>query len=157
MDLIGNFTLWAHIGRWSCRSTGRSTHCPVDLPMDLNGNFTLWAHIGWWSGRSTGRSDPTSCRSANGSEWQFYSFELILADEVADPLERLTPPPCRSANGSEWQFYCYSAYWQLKWYSSTGRSTPPTVDLPTDVNGNFTLWAHIGRWISRSTGRSTSL
>ena len=88
---------------------------PVDLPMDLNGNFTVTAHIGWWSGTSTGRSTLPPCRSANGSEWQFYSLRSI-----GRWSGRSIPSPSKSANGSEWQFYSLA---QMNWQIS-GRCTP---------------------------------
>ena len=117
MDLNGNFTVTADIGRWSGKSTGRSTLSHIDLPMDVNGNFTVTAHIGRWSGRSTGRS---------------------------------TLPPCRSTNGSEWQLYCYSSYWLMNRQIPLADLHLPPVDLPMDLNGNFTVTAHIGWWSGRS-------
>ena len=78
MDLNGNFTVTAHIGRWSCRSTGWSTPTPVDLLIDLIGNFTLWAHIGRWSGKIYWQIYPTPSWSANEYQWQFYSLSSHL-------------------------------------------------------------------------------
>ena len=67
-------TVRAHIGRWSGRSTGRST------PLVLASSGQEWwfhtstvrAHIGRWSGRSTGRSTPLVLASS-GQEWWFHT------------------------------------------------------------------------------------
>ena len=90
------------------------TQSPLNVPVDLNGNFTLLAHIGRWSGSSTGRSTPPPCRSANEYEWQFDCVELILANGVSDLLADLPTPH---------------------------------EDLPMDQNSNFTVTAHICRWM----------
>ena len=143
MDLNGNFTLWAHIGRWSGRSPGTYTNPPVDLPMELNGNFTLWGHIGRWSGRSA----PPLCRSANEYEWQFFCYSSYWQMKWQIHWQIYPPPVDLSMdlNGN------FTVTAQIGSWSgrSTGRSTLPPVDWPMDLNGNSTLWAHIGWWIGR--------
>ena len=111
--------------------------------------------------------------SANGSERQFYcstSYWLMkyqiyhLLDlpmdlngkfTVSPYIDRLSgrctgrPTPHRSVNESEWQFYGSSSYWQKKWQIYC------LLDLPMNLNANFTVPPYIGRVCGKSTCRST--
>ena len=73
-------------------------------------------------------------RSASGSQWQFkiFTFELILADQLAD-----LHPLGRSASGSEWQFQIFTVRAHMG--RSTDRFTPPWVDLPVHLYRNVTF------------------
>ena len=84
-------TIGAHIGRWSGRSTGRSTPQVV-----ASSGQEWWFHISTVRahiGRSTGRSTPWYWHLVvkNGN-FTFLLLELILVDQVADLLADLPPP-----------------------------------------------------------------
>ena len=112
----------------------------VDLPPVVASSGQEWqfhiatvrAHIG----RSSGRSTPQWWHLVvKNGDFTLLLLELILADQVADLLVDL-PPAGRSGSGSEWQFQIFTVRPHMG--RSTGRSTP-LVDLPVDLNGNFTF------------------
>ena len=91
---ISDFTVQAHIGR----STGRSTPW-VDLPVDLNGNFKFLLFKLIMADQLADLTPGTLPVDLNGN-FRFLLLEFIWADQLAD----LTPPGT-SASASEWQFH----------------------------------------------------
>ena len=148
-----------------CRSAARSADPPVDLPMDLNGNSTLLSSYWQMKWQISWQIYPTHSRSANGSEWQFYSLRwcgismaivLIVSSEAhigrwsGKSTGRSTPPPYRSANGL-WMAIVLLQFIFADDVTNLLADLPqPPVDLPIYLNGNSTLWGHIGRWSGRS-------
>ena len=110
----------------------------------MNGNSPPWAHIGRWSGRSTCRSTQPPCRSDNGSEWQFYSLSSYCQMKWQIHWQ-IDPTSCRSANGSEWQFYSFELILADEVADLLADLPHPPVDLPMDLNGNFTVTSDIGQ------------
>ena len=87
-------------------------------------------------GRSVGRSTPPILASS-GQEWQFHiaTVRAHIGRSSGRSTGRSTPLTGRSASGSEWQFQIFTVRAHM------GKSTgiPPQVDLPVDLNGNFTF------------------
>ena len=103
----------------------------VDLPVDLNGNFRFLLLDLIWADQLAYLSPQVDQTVYLNGNLRFSLFELILEDQLADL------PPGRSASGSEWQFQIFIVRAHMG--RSTGRSTPPWVDLPVHLNDNFTF------------------
>ena len=131
MDLNGNFTVWAHIGR----STGRSTPPPpVDLPVDLNGNFTfLLSNVPFHRCfRWTRWQIYPPLVASSGQEWWFIiSTVTALIGRWSGRSTCRSPPPVLASSGQEWQFYICTVrdevadlpltqYWNLLVKNRTG-------------------------------------
>ena len=117
-------TVISHIGRWSGRSTGRSSLPQNCLLVFKNGDYTF-NYISRWNGKSTGRpSHPIE--PSSGQEWQLHISTVI--SHIGRGSGRYIPLVLPSSD-HEWQLHISTVITDIDRWSgrSTGWSTPNTA------------------------------
>ena len=114
----------SNIGRWSGRSTGKTSLLWYCLLVIMNGNYTF-NHIGRWNGRTTGRSRSPILPSSD-QEWQSHISTVI--SHIGRWSGRYIPLVLPSSD-HEWQLHISTVITHIGRWSgrSTGWSTPSTT------------------------------